>query len=185
MAFDPEELVTLTDHGIMKLRSAVARAMILRPKERKRAHNRPTRQTSDLKVRTDQEPGGNSGMNASCPSSSRPQSGNCTSGREISRPVMRSMLMSESIKSATARWRRGNARLRAAIQRRDPAHAGERNRHGRGLIFRAWYCGSVRPRVHPGLRKRPDRRRWRGHRLVRCGPTLCGILANPFPQRPD
>jgi hypothetical protein len=37
MAFDPEELVTLTDHGIMKLRSAVARAMILRPKERKRA----------------------------------------------------------------------------------------------------------------------------------------------------
>jgi hypothetical protein len=37
MAFDPDELVTLTDHGIMKLRSAVARAMILGPKERKRA----------------------------------------------------------------------------------------------------------------------------------------------------
>ena len=34
---DPEELVTLTDHGVMKLRSAVVRAMILRPKERKRA----------------------------------------------------------------------------------------------------------------------------------------------------
>ena len=37
MAFDPEELVTLTDHGTMTLRSAVARAMILRAKERKRA----------------------------------------------------------------------------------------------------------------------------------------------------
>ncbi|MFL6817461.1 MAG: hypothetical protein ACJ8EF_05920 [Bradyrhizobium sp.] len=37
MAFDPEELVTLTDHGVMKLRSAVARAMILQPKERRRA----------------------------------------------------------------------------------------------------------------------------------------------------
>jgi hypothetical protein len=37
MALDPEELVILTDHGVMKLRSAVARAMILRPKERKRA----------------------------------------------------------------------------------------------------------------------------------------------------
>jgi hypothetical protein len=37
MALDPEELVTLTDHGVMKLRSAVARAMILRLKERKRA----------------------------------------------------------------------------------------------------------------------------------------------------
>ena len=37
MAMDPEELVTLTDHGIMKLRSAVARAMMLPTKERKRA----------------------------------------------------------------------------------------------------------------------------------------------------
>ncbi len=37
MALDPEELVTLTDHGTMKLRSAVARAMILPPNERKRA----------------------------------------------------------------------------------------------------------------------------------------------------
>jgi len=37
MAFDPEELVTLTNHGTMKLRSAVARAMILPPDERKRA----------------------------------------------------------------------------------------------------------------------------------------------------
>ena len=37
MAFDPDEIVTLTDHGTMKLRSAVVRAMILRPKERKRA----------------------------------------------------------------------------------------------------------------------------------------------------
>ena len=34
MAMDPEELVTLTDHGIMKLRSAVARAMMLPAKER-------------------------------------------------------------------------------------------------------------------------------------------------------
>ena len=37
MAFDPEELVILTDHGTMKLRSAVSRAMTMPPKERKRA----------------------------------------------------------------------------------------------------------------------------------------------------
>lgn len=37
MAFDPEELVTLTDHGTMKLRSAVSRAMTMPPKERRRA----------------------------------------------------------------------------------------------------------------------------------------------------
>ena len=34
---DPEELVTLTNHGTMKLRSAVVRAMILSAEERKRA----------------------------------------------------------------------------------------------------------------------------------------------------
>jgi hypothetical protein len=37
MAFDPEELVTLTDHGTMKLRSDVSRAMTMPAKERKRA----------------------------------------------------------------------------------------------------------------------------------------------------
>lgn len=37
MALDPEEFVTLTDHGSMKLRAAVLRAMTLLPKERKRA----------------------------------------------------------------------------------------------------------------------------------------------------
>jgi hypothetical protein len=37
MAFDPEESVTLTDHGTMKLRSAVLRAMTLLPKDRRRA----------------------------------------------------------------------------------------------------------------------------------------------------
>jgi hypothetical protein len=37
MAFDPKEFVTLTDHGAMKLRSAVSRTMTLLPKERKRA----------------------------------------------------------------------------------------------------------------------------------------------------
>ena len=37
MAIDPEEVVTLTDHGTLKLRSAVARAMMLPPKERRRA----------------------------------------------------------------------------------------------------------------------------------------------------
>ena len=35
MAFDLEELVTLTNHGTMKLRAAVARPMILPPDERK------------------------------------------------------------------------------------------------------------------------------------------------------
>jgi hypothetical protein len=37
MAMDPDELVTLTDHGTMKLRSAVARAMMLPAKDCKRA----------------------------------------------------------------------------------------------------------------------------------------------------
>jgi hypothetical protein len=37
MAFDPDEFVTLTDHGTMKLRAAVSRAMTLLPKERRRA----------------------------------------------------------------------------------------------------------------------------------------------------
>lgn len=36
MALDPEEVVILTDHGSMKLRAAVLRAMTLLPKERKR-----------------------------------------------------------------------------------------------------------------------------------------------------
>jgi hypothetical protein len=36
MALNPEEFVTLTNHGSMKLRSAVARAMTLLPRERKR-----------------------------------------------------------------------------------------------------------------------------------------------------
>jgi len=36
MALDPEEFVTLRNHGSMKLRSAVARAMTLLPKERQR-----------------------------------------------------------------------------------------------------------------------------------------------------
>jgi hypothetical protein len=34
MALDPEELVTLTNHGTMSLRCAVARAMMLLPEER-------------------------------------------------------------------------------------------------------------------------------------------------------
>jgi hypothetical protein len=37
MAFDPAQLVSLTDHGTMTLRSAVARAMMLPFKERMRA----------------------------------------------------------------------------------------------------------------------------------------------------
>lgn len=37
MALDPKELVTLTDHGTMKLHAAVLRAMTLPLKERKRA----------------------------------------------------------------------------------------------------------------------------------------------------
>ena len=37
MALDPEELVTLTDHGTMKLHAAVLRAMTLPLKKRKRA----------------------------------------------------------------------------------------------------------------------------------------------------
>jgi len=37
MAFDPEELVILTDHGTMKLHAAVLRAMTLPLKQRRRA----------------------------------------------------------------------------------------------------------------------------------------------------
>jgi hypothetical protein len=37
MPLDPEELVTLTDHGAMKLHAAVLRAMTLPLKQRKRA----------------------------------------------------------------------------------------------------------------------------------------------------
>jgi hypothetical protein len=37
MAFDPEELVTLTHHGTMKLRSTVSRAMTMPPKECRQA----------------------------------------------------------------------------------------------------------------------------------------------------
>ena len=37
MALDPEELVTLTNHGSMRLRSAVARAMTLPLDERTKA----------------------------------------------------------------------------------------------------------------------------------------------------
>jgi hypothetical protein len=44
----------------------------------------------------------------------------------------------------------------ASIRRRDPAHAGERNRHRRCLVFGAWYRGSVRPLLHPGLTNRSD-----------------------------
>ena len=36
MALDPEEFITLTDHGSMKQRAAVLCAMTLLPKERKR-----------------------------------------------------------------------------------------------------------------------------------------------------
>jgi hypothetical protein len=52
MALDPEEFVTLTNHGAMKLRSAVARAMMLPPEERDLAtivrEGEPTILTIDL-----------------------------------------------------------------------------------------------------------------------------------------
>jgi hypothetical protein len=37
MSLDPEEFVILSDHGPMKLQSAVARAMVLPPEERNHA----------------------------------------------------------------------------------------------------------------------------------------------------
>jgi hypothetical protein len=37
MRVDPEEIVELRNHGYMKLRCAVARAMLLSPKERREA----------------------------------------------------------------------------------------------------------------------------------------------------
>jgi hypothetical protein len=39
MALDPEEFITLTDHGSMNLRATVLRAMTLLPKERERTTN--------------------------------------------------------------------------------------------------------------------------------------------------
>ncbi len=52
MALDPEELVTLTNHGTMKLRSAVARAMMLLPQERDLATI--IRESEPTILRTDQ-----------------------------------------------------------------------------------------------------------------------------------
>jgi len=79
MAFDPEELVTLTDHGTMKLRSAVSRAMTMPPKERRRAtivrEGDPAILTFD-RLRASQR----SGTNDSCPSA-RFAAGSFGSGR--------------------------------------------------------------------------------------------------------
>jgi hypothetical protein len=55
MAFNPEELVTLTNHGAMKLGSAVARAMVLPLDERKRATIVRKGQTGDAQIRADQD----------------------------------------------------------------------------------------------------------------------------------
>jgi hypothetical protein len=63
MALDPEEFVTLKNHGTMKLRSAVSRAMMLPLKERKRAtivrEGEPAilnfEQIKDLAARWDQQ----------------------------------------------------------------------------------------------------------------------------------
>jgi putative SOS response-associated peptidase YedK len=51
MAFDPEEFVTLTDHGKMTLRAAVSRAMTLLPKERKRVVILTTEEERDVWMR--------------------------------------------------------------------------------------------------------------------------------------
>src|SRR5262249_58345839 len=53
MAFGPQELVTLTNHGPMRLRSAVARAMTLPFDERKRV-TVVRRQTGHPEIRADQ-----------------------------------------------------------------------------------------------------------------------------------
>ena len=62
MALDPEEFVTLTDHGLMKLRAAVLRAMTLLPKERKRTTI--VREGEPAIFRADKEPCGAVGRTA-------------------------------------------------------------------------------------------------------------------------
>jgi hypothetical protein len=52
MRVDPEELVELKNHGPMKLRCAVARAMLLVPGERRETEIRRQREPSVLKFRT-------------------------------------------------------------------------------------------------------------------------------------
>ena len=64
MAMDPEELVTLTDHGTMRLRSAVVRAMILSAKERKRATIVREGKPAILHFQGDQGPRGKVGRTA-------------------------------------------------------------------------------------------------------------------------
>ena len=56
MAFDPEELATLTNHGSMKLRSAVPRAIDLTTREAHEGNRRPKWQTGDPEIRADQGP---------------------------------------------------------------------------------------------------------------------------------
>ena len=52
MRVDPEELVELKNHGAMKLRCAVARAMLLLPTERREAAILRQSEPSVLKFRT-------------------------------------------------------------------------------------------------------------------------------------
>jgi hypothetical protein len=52
MRVDPEELVELKNHGAMKLRCAVARAMLLLPTERREAAILRSSEPSVLKFRT-------------------------------------------------------------------------------------------------------------------------------------
>ena len=64
MTLDPEEFVTLTDHGSMKLRAAVSRAMTLLPKERKRTTIVREGEPATLQFRADQKPCGAVGRTA-------------------------------------------------------------------------------------------------------------------------
>ena len=80
MALDPEEFVTLTDHGSMKLRAAVLRAMTLLAKERKRTTIVREGKPCDPEFRTDQEPCGfvALGFNRAAPPKRRPVHGPVT-----------------------------------------------------------------------------------------------------------
>jgi hypothetical protein len=64
MAFDPEELATLTNHGTMKLRSAVPRAIDLTTGEAHEGNHRPKWQTGDPEIRADQRSCGRVGETA-------------------------------------------------------------------------------------------------------------------------
>ena len=67
MAFDPEDLVTLTDHGTMKIALGGSESNDLTPRRAQEGNYRPKRQTGGLEIRADQGSGSRVGQTARAP----------------------------------------------------------------------------------------------------------------------